>query len=784
MKKTGIGTLLYLLLALPLIGQSQLTQTVRGTVVDIESKSPLPGVTIIIPDIDKQIVTISDSEGYFKLENVPIGRKELRALLIGYDLVILRDLEIKSGKELVLTIEMRERIEDIEEVVITGNRKDKAINEMAMVSARSFTVEETERYAGTWLDPARMASNYAGVMTTGDQRNDIIIRGNSPLGLLWKLEGVSIPNPNHFGTLGTTGGPISILNNNVLDNSDFFTGAFPAEYGNALSGVFDLNMRKGNNETYEFTAQAGMNGLEFGAEGPFKKNKKSSFLLNYRYSTLAIFDLLDIHFGVSGVPEYQDISFNFNYVSKNAGTFSVFGVGGISTIEVFFEDRKENDWSFGRNQLDFKFGSGMGAAGISHFYSINKKSYLKSVIAVSGTLSSAKADSAYTETEVIYYGDKSNEKKYSYTSKYVNKLNVKNSFTAGLIVDMYDVHYEDSVLLDEGSYFYLSEVSNQLLILPAAYAQFKHRFSNKLSITWGTHFLYFNLNNKTSLEPRIALKYEMNPKHTLSAGAGIHSQLQPRLFYFQKTVIDDIDSFTNKNLDFTKSNQVILSYDWLIHKNLRLKLESYYQYLNNVPVEETPSTFSMINYGTSFFEERTDSLVNTGIGENYGIEITFEKFLSKNYYFLFTSSIFESNYTASDKIKRNTIYNGNYVFNFLSGYTFKTGKYSSINLDIKTVYAGGKHYIPVDLEASSEAGMKVLNYDEAFEHQFDDYFRLDGRVGFQLNMKKYHVELAFDVQNLTGQENVLLQTYDVESNSIVYDYQLGLFYVFFIRFQF
>jgi hypothetical protein len=358
--KKGIILILTIFVLSPVFyAQGQLTQTVRGQVIDEESQSPIPGVmvSVSLQGVEKEISSICDSEGFFRLETIPVGRISIKAILIGYEYSELRDIELKTGKELVITIEMTEKIEELHEVVITGNRKDHPLNEMSTVSARSFTVEETERYAGTWLDPARMAANYAGVMAVGDQRNDIIIRGNSPLGLLWKLEGVSIPNPNHFGTLGTTGGPISILNNNLLTNSDFFTGAFPAEYGNALSGVFDLKMRNGNNEKYEFTAQAGMNGLEFGAEGPFSKHSKSSFLLNYRYSTLAIFKYLDIHFGVSGVPEFQDVSYKFNIPTKKAGTFSIFGVGGISKIEVFYEDRKPGDWSFGRENLNFTFSS-------------------------------------------------------------------------------------------------------------------------------------------------------------------------------------------------------------------------------------------------------------------------------------------------------------------------------------------------------------------------------------------------------------------------------------------
>ena len=783
MKKSILIFTLIIVNLFVLQGQTHYTQTVRGKVIDIESQSPIPGVAVLV-NSEPQIVTISDAEGYFRLEGVPVGRITIHAMFISYQFVEIRDIELKSGKELVLTIEMTEKVEDIGEVVISASHKDKPINEMASVSARSFTVEETERYAGTWLDPARMAANYAGVMAVGDQRNDIIIRGNSPLGLLWRMEGVSIPNPNHFGTLGTTGGPISILNNNLLDNSDFFTGAFPAEYGNALSGVFDLKLRKGNNENYEFTAQAGMNGLEFGAEGPFSKKSKASYLLNYRYSTLMIFDYLDIHFGVSGVPEFQDLSYKLNFPTKKAGTFAFFGVGGISTIEVFFEDKKQDDWSFGRNNLNFKFGSSMGVSGLSHFYSFNKTSYLKTVVAISGTKSTARADSAFTETEKIFYGDNSYEVKYTASTKYTKKFNARNTINIGLITDLYKVQYEDSVIKPDETYYFLTEVSDEMMMLIGAYSQFKHKFTDNLSVTGGVYFQDFTLNGSYSIEPRFGMIWNFAKTQSLSFGAGIHSQLQPRLFYYQKTEIDDVVHYTNKDLNFSKSNQAILSYDYLINRNLRLKFETYYQYLNNIPVEENPSSFSMINFGTSFFEIREDSLINAGTGQNYGIELTFEKFLSNNYYFLFTTSLFESDYKGSDDIERSTIYNGNYVLNFLVGYSLKIGKHNTLNLDFKTVYAGGKHYIPVDLEASELAGTKVLNYSEAYEPQFKDYFRIDGRIGFKMNRKKFNTQFAFDVQNFTKHKNVLIQTYNVESNSVVYDYQLGLFYVFFLRFQF
>ena len=320
------------------------SQTIRGTVVDKQSQSPLPGASVVLLNSTSPIGVQTDIDGNFKLEKVPLGRQGIQVTFLGYNPATLANLTLTSGKEIVLTIELEEKVITTDEVVISAEKnKAEALNEMTTVSARAFTVEETSRYAGSFNDPSRMAMNYAGVANTNDSRNDIIIRGNSPLGLLWRLEGINIPNPNHFGALGTTGGPVSILNNNDLANSDFLTGAFPSEYGNATSGVFDLNMRSGNNEKREYVCQFGFNGLELGAEGPFSKKSKASYLANYRYSTLQILDALHINLGIGAIPQYQDFTFKLNFPGTKFGKFSVFGIGGLSHITIIENQKDSSD---------------------------------------------------------------------------------------------------------------------------------------------------------------------------------------------------------------------------------------------------------------------------------------------------------------------------------------------------------------------------------------------------------------------------------------------------------
>ena len=312
----------------------EITQTIRGTVTDAATQQPIPGAAVILFGSNPIKGFMTDIDGNFRLENVSVGRPIVQISMVGYAPLKLSNLVLTSSKELILNI-------SLEATFIQGNTveivakidKDKPLNELSSVSTRTFSVDEAQRYAGSFGDPARLSTSFAGVVAGNDQRNDIVVRGNSPLGVLWRLEGIDIPSPSHYSGSGTSGGAVSILNTNVLSNSDFSTGAFAAEYGNATSAAFDVKMRKGNNERHEFTGQVGFNGFEAGAEGPLSSNKKSSYLINYRYSTLGALNAVGLEFVEGGVPQYQDLSFKLDFQHKNGKT-SLFGIRQYS-LEVY-----------------------------------------------------------------------------------------------------------------------------------------------------------------------------------------------------------------------------------------------------------------------------------------------------------------------------------------------------------------------------------------------------------------------------------------------------------------
>ena len=776
---------------LSLFASDEMTQTIRGTVTDAISGYPIAGATVILVNSQPVVGVLSDINGKFEMKKVPLGRQSILISYLGYESKRLDNLLLVSGKELALDVKLDEKLNSIGEVVVKATvKKSEALNELAMVSARTFSVEETERFAGSLGDPARMVANYAGVMTQNDSRNDIIIRGNSPSGVLWRLEGIEIPNPNHFGAQGTTGGPVSMVNNNLLANSDFLTGAFPAEYGNALAGAFDLNLRSGNANKYEFTGQVGFNGFEFGAEGPLiklKNGQNASFLANYRYSTLELISKMGFNVGTgTAIPQYQDLTFLVDLPGTKSGRFKLFGLWGKSFIALGRDltDTTENLYNPIGAATDF--GSELGVIGLSHTYYFNEKTRIKSSLSWQHSNSQALVDSIKSENFVPYIRENQTENKLSFSTQLRKKFNASDNASLGLIIDNYTITYLDSIYDPDYSKFVTFTDIDGKMMLYRAYAQWQHIFGARLTTYAGVHLQYAAINNELSPEPRLSLSYKTTSNGSLNVGIGLHSQLQPKGVYYFQEYNPATSGYlkTNENLGLSKSTHFVLGYQHLFGNDFRVKLESYYQHLYNIPVKASFPEYSLINTGDQFGTVLEDSLINTGKGKNYGIEMTIEKFMSKGWYFLFTTSLFNSKYTGSDGIWRNTAFNGNYVFNLLGGYEHKLGRRSTFTVDIKTVWAGGKRYLPLDLEVSRKQQANVYDWTNAYQDKYNDYFRTDLRFGIKINRTKFSHEWGIDLQNVTGYRSIFTQGYDGKKDKPYYVYQQGFIPMFLYRIRF
>lgn len=758
-------------------------QTIRGTVLDQQSKYQLAGATVVVVNSDPIIGTTADENGEFRLINIPLGRHTIKISFLGYSERTIPNILVQQGKETFLAVELEELMIESDEVVVTSEGdKTNSLNEMSTVSSRQFSREDAARYAGSLNDPSRMAANFAGVSGSNDSRNDIIIRGNSPSGLLWRMDGMPIPNPSHFGATGTTGGPVSMLNYNLLANSDFMTGAFPAEYGNATSGVFDLQMRTGNNKKREYLGQIGFNGLELGAEGPFSKKSRASYVVNYRYSTLGIFKTLGINLGTGqAVPEYQDLSMKIDLPTKKAGRFSLFAIGGSSNIELLESTKdttKDNSTLYSNDGFDIYYKTRTGIVGLNHLYFFNPNTSIKTGIMASGITNDFRQDSIILKTlkTLDNFLSQREESRMVGTLQLNKKISAKNTLVAGAYLQRIGYLYNERILIASEGYWEKLRSSNGYSVLTEAYSQWKHRFSEQFSANIGVHFQHLALNNTSAIEPRLGLRYQFKPKQSLNLGLGIHNQIQPIQVYFQQTRLADNSYLTtNQNLGFTRSKQVVLGYDNNFAKNWRLKVEGYYQSLDNVPVEKKASSFSMLNAGADFSFPDNDSLENTGTGYNYGVELTLERFLGNGFYFLSTTSLFQSRYKGSDGIERNTAFNGNYVQNLLVGKEFKIKSKLTFLVDLKATYAGGKRYQVVDVEESRKQQQVVYDKTNPYELQLPDYFRPDIKLSLRKEGKRITQEFVLSLQNVINRQNLFTRTYSRTQDKMVDQYQLGIF---------
>lgn len=758
-----IISILLVLISFSLSAQTP-TQTIRGRVFDTDSKTGLPGANVILLNSDPLIGTTTDVNGNFTLEKVPVGRKSVQVSYIGFKPVVKPEILVGSGKEVVLSFELEEEVIQAREVEIKATvEKDKAINSMAMVSARSFSVEESRRYAGSADDPMRAVSNFAGVASSADvNSNEIVIRGNSPKGLLWRVDGVDIPNPNHYAYVGASGGGLTMFSSQVLSNSDFYTAAFPSEYGNAISGVFDMRFRNGNNQRHEFAFQVGIQGLDLSAEGPFSKKSQASYLFNYRYSILAFLQYIDP--GMKNkIPSYQDLSFKVNLPTRKAGTFSLIGIGGISRSK-FIPEQDSTQWKTLEDRTQSMLNNNMGAVAIIHQAALSRRTYVRS--AISGTYNSINYDNTYLVSGYsLQPQDSVQQENYRFTASIVlnHKFGAKHTNRSGFT---YSRLFYDSKIKGMNPFTGIfSEIysgyGNTDLI--QGFSESKIDLTNKFSVNGGLHFQYFLLNRHYAIEPRIAMRWQAFPKHAFSIGYGKHAQTEDVGVYLTGVQVTPEENVQpNRKLDFSRAHHLVLGYDYMIRPELRLKLEGYYQYLYDIPVMPG-NYFSLINSTGGFYN---DTLVNEGTGRNAGVDITFEKFLTKQYYYLVTVSLFDSKYMGGDGIERNTRFNANYVVNILGGKEWTIRKKNILGINLKASVTGGEYYVPIDLEQSKLQHREVLDDALAYTTRLPEFYYLDLTLTYRTNHKKFSGIWAIQVKNLLNQKPDLGYVYNDFNQSV------------------
>jgi len=780
-----------------------MTQTVRGNVIDSDSEQALIGASILVIGSDPVLSALTDINGKFRLPEVPLGRISLRVSYAGYKTIIKENVVINSGKEAVIQVALFESVANLDEVVIKAKRETgKALNEMSIISARSISAEETNRYAGGFNDPSRITSNFAGVGSSQDGGNDIIVRGNSPKYMQWRLEGVQITNPNHFGDQSAVGGAISTLNNNLLATSDFQTGAFSAEYGDVLSGVYDVKLRAGNNEKFESVFGFGLLGTDITLEGPFAKDYDGSYLINYRYSTASVAEDLDL-VDVGGIPKFQDAAFKVVLPTKKVGSFSLFGLWGLSSFLI--EDVKPEVWvTPGNNGFigtiveDYNKRADLLNLGLNHTLFLADNCYLKTVASYStegiedqifeSTIAKIlNAESNELEDSVISTRLNFNNKIKKSTSRLAltlnHKFNAKDKIQVGSKFGLIDYVFNQSQLLDTTDIRVSLVDFDENFGTLRNFANWQHRFSDGLTMVVGVHNMNVLLNNKSTLEPRFALSWQVDESNSFNLGYGRHSMMESIHNYFAK-VPNASGEITepNMDLDLLKADHYVLGYKKRFGSNTALKAEVYFQDLFNIPVEnEVSSNYSTINEGLDF---RYVDLVNEGTGRNYGLEMTLEQSFKNNFYYMLNGSVFESKYTALDGMERNTRFSGDYLINLLAGkeYTGRGRKENqTLGINGKLFFGGGKKIIPLlrdnqgNLAVSPEEN-QFYDYDRAYEDKIEDIYLLVISASYKWNKPRATHELFLNIDNVTNFKGKLSEYYDEDvEGDVAHVTQFGIF---------
>ena len=754
-----------------------LQQIIRGEVVDAITLRPIENANVSV--VQHSMGSATNQAGKFIIEKVPVGRHDLLITHIGYQNKLLPNVVVDAGKAVVLNIKLEEKVTTLDAIEIGPENDEKNIAQLEPVSSFTFSTEKSLRYPATFFDPGRLALSFAGVASNFDQSNHIVVRGNSPNGINWRLHGVDIVNPNHLTNAGTfsdraslSGGGVSVLSAQLLNNSSFYSGAFPAGMGNALSGVFDVQFRKGNTQNNEYTIQAGLLGIDASAEGPLGSNGKSSFLFNYRYSTIGLISDLGVNIGDESI-SFQDLGFNFYLDAGKAGEFNLFGVGGISR-EAFEATRDSTLWEAQEDRYDVQFQSDMGAVGLRHQLHLGEKALWQNVIAVSGITNEREGGFVNDDYETINLEyDKISQSIISINSNVNLKLSNQNTAIAGIRANFINYNqFSENGFPGQNVNTIVDFSGNYQIFQP--YLTREWNLPGGWQINTGLHGIFTSINSDYNFEPRFGLSYLVSPRQRLSFKYGFHSMLQPASVYFTTFEQNGEDIYPNRDLGLSKAHHWVLQHDWQLTNSLQLKTTAYYQQLFDIPIAPGAArSFSVLNI---LEEIVTDSLVNDGTGRNYGVEVSLQQSMQSGLYFVLNSALYEAKYTAADGVERDSRFNGNFNLNLTAGKEFKPKKKKNnrIGINTRVLYQGGFRQSPIDAGASAANNTTVFDEERAFSSQLPNYFRIDVSILLKKNKENYTRIWSLNIQNVLNRQNVAYQYYDLQAGTVVTQYQLGI----------
>lgn len=710
--------------------------SINGIVTDRETQSPIAEASVQI--VNTEFRTVTNAEGKFEFKSIPLGNYEVKVSSLGYETFVQTDVVVLSSRPSNVEIQLLISNITTGQIDVEGSYFQKPTD--ISTSSYNLDFEEVRRTPGAVEDISRMVQIMPGVSPANDQRNDLIVRGGSPAENLTMIDGIEVPNLNHYPTQGSSSGPIGMINVKFINDVDFYTGGFSARYGDKLSSVLDIRFREGYREKYLTDINLSTAGFGGTFEGPLF-SRKGSFLISARKSYL---NLINGAIRLSAVPDYWDFNLKTVYDFNSNTKLTFTGIGGIDNISFAGEAADVSDDNpYGKaKSYQKQFTAGF------NLQNLFRKGYVQSVFSNSTSFTNIQNYDLRTDDLKFYYD--SYESEFNFKSEIFYQINSANNIITGGSAKYVTFKNETFYIADTtalGDPIPETDVNVKENYLKAsAFTQYTLKmFKGRLILNAGLRADYFSgINDNTAVSPRFGLSYSIFPNTTLSASTGIYRQSPEYLWLTSDE--------RNKNLKFISANHYVLGVEHLFSPELRFSVEGYYKYYYNYPVSVLVPTYVLISGGTEngpnlLFGEA----VSEGTGHTRGIDISLQKKLTGNgIYGMINYSLAESKVTGLEGGEKPGSFDYRHNFTIIAGYQIA----DDWLVGLKFRYTTGRPYTPYDIAASTFAGRGLSDFSNFNEARFDDYNRLDLRVDKKWNFKGLSIVSYIELQNVYNKVNV------------------------------
>ena len=727
-------SLLALLYSLTIYSQNQ--GSISGKVLDGETGLPLEGANILIDN--SNFYSITNEEGFFQINNIPTESYNITASFIGFKSQTKFNIIVKTIGNQQLEFILNP-ISDLLDEVILFESPFRTSNETPL-STQTFSAVEIETYPGGNNDITKVVQSLPGISPSiGGFRNDIIIRGGGPNESVYYIDGIEIPNINHFSTQGSSGGPVGLVNISFIKDVTLSTSSFGAEYDNALSGVLSFEQKEANNERIAGNFRLGSSEAGFTFEGPIFDD--TSFIFSVRRSYLQfVFKAIGLPF----LPDYWDYQLKMNHKIDDYNSINLIGIGSIDKLTI----NEPEDFDF-ENQSTIEqipiINQNSRTLGVSWKRIYKNKNGFFNLSISNNRLENEfqRFENNLTKTNIAYSNISTEEEsKLRFISNHnTNDLNFsfganiqKSIYSNSTIFDFYNVDYDTKIDLIKYGLFLKS--STNLL-------------NDKLGVSFGVRIDQDNFTNNNNLfenfSPRLSLSYNIteNNKWKLNFTAGRYFKLPT---YTSLGFKDFNDILINKNSKYTRSDHTVLGIEFNNSESSRFTIEAFNKFYNNYPISFIDGV-SLANKGGGFEVLGNERILTSGKGRSYGIEFLYQQKLKNNFYGIFSYTFFFSKFSGFDDIYLPSVWDNRNLVSFTGGYKLR----KNWELSSKIRFIDNTPYVPLDILESNQAYPElILDYSELGTKYLDEFLKLDIRVDKRWNFKSISMNLYIDIENILG----------------------------------